>query len=286
MIKLFVSDLDGTLLNENHEVSQANIDAVKEMRKHGISFLPASGRSYLGLQAAISALHIHPKCICLNGAEFYDNDGNRLISNPISIEKTKEIQVLLKTLDCYTDYYCEDAHYLVYGGNDLEAFFLERFAFLFYGEKLDDPIEFLKENEALGETKTIARDEEILDKTILKIELVFKTDKAKAAALEKLNEIDDIITTSSHELNLEINSIEATKGHMIEQVCETYGYDKEEVVVVGDGINDIPMLEKFPNSYAMGQASDVVKKAAMFEADSNSNDGVAKLIHEIIANNK
>lgn len=283
-----MSDLDGTLLNRRHILADETREAVLALRKAGISFMPASGRDYQGVQGAISSLHIHPKCICLNGAEFYDNAGNLVISNPIPNEVVRNVQQVIDALGCDCDYFGEDGRYIHITETitDLEAFLARRFQFLFRGEHMEDAHAFIQEHELTKSLHTEQDIEVILAKVILKVELIFETDEAKALAIKKLAQIEGIITTSSHELNLEINSIEATKGHMVEQVCANYGYHKDEVVVIGDGVNDIPMLKLFPNSYAMGQANEQVKAAANFVADSNKNHGVAKLIYQILENNK
>ena len=73
---------------------------------------------------------------------------------------------------------------------------------------------------------------------------------------------------------------------MVESVCKLYGIKKEEVVVIGDNYNDLTMFQKFPNSYAMGNAVAELKEMARFVADTNYNDGVAKVMYEVIERNK
>lgn len=283
MIRLFVSDLDGTLLNDQHVLSEENRKAVQLLRSKGISFMPASGRDYHGVQMAIEESYLQPKAICLNGAEFYDNDGKLLISNPLSKESVAAVQAVIDKYELDADYYTSLGRCILYGGDDLKTHLIERIKKAAPKEMREDPLRFMeriKFFDTLIVEKTI---EGILERTILKIETRFDDLELREQVLQELETIEGIITTSSSLHNLEINSIEATKGHMIEQVCETYGYKKEEVIVIGDGMNDIPMLERFPNSYAMGQAPQAVKDVAKFETDSNANDGVAKLIYKILA---
>jgi len=283
LIRLFVSDLDGTLLNDQHILSVENRKAVQLLRSKGISFMPASGRDYHGVQMAIEESHLTPKAICLNGAEFYDNDGTLLISNPLSPKSLEAVQMIIDKYELDADYYTSLGRCILYSGDDLKTHLIERIRKAAPKEMREDPLRFMeriKFFDTLIVEKTI---EGILERTILKIETRFDNLELREQVLQELETIEGIITTSSSPHNLEINSIEATKGHMIEQVCATYGYKKEEVVVVGDGMNDIPMLERFPNSYAMGQAPQAVKNAANYETESHANDGVAKLIYKILA---
>ena len=72
---------------------------------------------------------------------------------------------------------------------------------------------------------------------------------------EFLKKRQDITITSSAAWNIEITDRQVNKGTMLEQIAEYYGYSKEEVLVFGDGKNDILMFEKFPHSRAMGKCS-------------------------------
>ena len=283
MIRLFVSDLDGTLLNSEHDLSQENRKAVQLLRSKGISFMPASGRDYHGVQMAIEESHLKPKAICLNGAEFYDNDGTLLISNPLSKESVAVVQNVIDKFELDVDYYTSLGRCILYAGDDLKTHLIERIKKIGPQEMREDPLRFM-ERIKFFDTLIVEKDmSKILTHTILKIEMRFDDLKKREQVLEELKTIEGIITTSSSLHNLEINSIHATKGNMVEQVCEIYGYKKEEVIVIGDGMNDISMLEKFPNSYAMGQAQQEVKDVAKFEVESNTNDGVAQLIYRILA---
>ncbi|OCN03821.1 hypothetical protein A4S06_04450 [Erysipelotrichaceae bacterium MTC7] len=284
MIRLFVSDLDGTLLNEDHVVSEENIKAVELLRKHGVSFMPASGRDYLALQQAIAPINVRPKCIALNGAQFYDNDGNCLVSNPMSADDVNRVQEVLDEYGLSPDYYASEGRYVMYDGDDFEGFMRERILSLFHGEKQDNLDEII--NNFTKDYHVETNLTSILNLEILKIEIICKDAQMKVSLKKALDAMPGIIVTSSHEFNLEVNASSATKGHAIQQVCDVYGYHPDEVLVVGDGINDIPMLKAFTNSYAMGQASDEVKAVATYEAASNQEDGVAKLIYQVLEANE
>ena len=81
--------------------------------------------------------------------------------------------------------------------------------------------------------------------------------------------------------NIEITSGKTDKGLAILEYCRLKHIREDEVVVIGDSGNDIAMLKRFENSYAMGNADAETKKAARHVALSNSEQGVARLLHEI-----
>ena len=78
MIKLFASDMDGTLLNEKHVISKENAHAVKQLQAAGIEFIIATGRDYNMVRFLLDPHDIQCRVIGLNGATVYDVDGTLL----------------------------------------------------------------------------------------------------------------------------------------------------------------------------------------------------------------
>ena len=286
MIRLFISDFDGTLLNEKHTISETTKEAIMALRKSGVSFMPASGRDYLMIMNEMDKVNLTPKCIALNGGELYDNDGTLLISNPISKKALIEIVELLEVNEDV------DAVFFAQDGRNVHKDPAQKDLY-FENRKKNHPFFKTMEGDAANhffdKLKKITifepEIEKIITKPVSKIDMNFSNLHLRQAMLERLKQIEDIVVTSSIAHNLEINSTYATKGHMAKKVCAFYGYDEDEVAVIGDNINDVSMLSMFKNSYAMGQASDEVKQHATFIADTNANDGVAKVMYEIIQKN-
>lgn len=286
MIRLFISDFDGTLLDPSHTIAEETKVAIKALRESGVSFMPASGRDYLMIMNEMDKVDLHPKCIALNGGEFYDNDGTIKISNPIGKKQLLEMVSMVQGHDVDVVFFTE-AGCVINADPSPKEYMIERRlstrAFIDEKEK-----QGFKEMMVKIYDNTIFEPsiEKIMAKTVIKMDVSFRSMSLRADFWNRLTQIDGIVTTSSAPHNLEINSTFATKGHMAKKICELYGYHEEEVVVIGDSINDISMLSMFPNSYAMGNASDEVKKYAKHVADSNANHGVAKVMYEIIEQNK
>ena len=80
----------------------------------------------------------------------------------------------------------------------------------------------------------------------------------------------------------DITSVNSTKGKAVDIVGKYLGLKKNEIVVIGDGENDISMFKVTPNSIAMGNAVDGIKKEANFVTDTNNNDGLAKVLEKIL----
>ena len=102
MIRLFASDMDGTLLNDKGYISDRTINAVKKLQKHGIHFIVNTGRDYRAAKRELDAASLSCDMICHSGACTYDVHGNgfHIASLPKSIAKQIPIQIhpSLKTL--------------------------------------------------------------------------------------------------------------------------------------------------------------------------------------------
>ena len=89
MIRLFASDMDGTLLNDKGYISDRTINAVKKLQKHGIHFIVNTGRDYRAAKRELDAASLSCDMICHSGACTYDMHGNgfHIASLPKSIAK-------------------------------------------------------------------------------------------------------------------------------------------------------------------------------------------------------
>lgn len=288
MIKIIASDMDGTLLNDKMMISETNINAINKATDSGIDFLIASGRQ---LDEAKPFLmdKFHPGFITLNGAEVYNKDEKLVSSNPIS--KTSVTKM--------TDYFNEHQLYFelitdkgVFS-NSLEkrtTSIAELLNILnpttTYEKALSDTKEILKH------AKTIYVDDydEILkddDTKIMKL-LVFdsRQDEIFDPLKAKFKTIDDIVITSSSPNNLEINSVNAQKGIALMEYAKQNGVKPEEVMAIGDNLNDYSMIKAAGVGVAMKNAVPEIANVADEHTDSNVNDGVAQIIEKVIQNNK
>ena len=95
MIKVIASDMDGTILNRKHRLSERNALAIKKAEEKGIQFMFATGRDYSGVAGIMEERRIRCACILLNGAEIRDEDGNVIQAFEMKKEKIKEAIAVL-----------------------------------------------------------------------------------------------------------------------------------------------------------------------------------------------
>ncbi|WP_106496612.1 Cof-type HAD-IIB family hydrolase [Lentibacillus sp. Marseille-P4043] len=127
-----------------------------------------------------------------------------------------------------------------------------------------------------------ARPENFYDHEWLKIGFD-SHDKAKLDSLvKKLSHHEELELTNSMPTNVEINPIGVNKANALASVCERIGITMDNVMAVGDSLNDIKMIQQAGIGVAMGNAQEAVKQAAYFVTDTNNQDGVANAIRRFV----
>ena len=244
MIRLIASDLDGTLLNEEGMLSEKTAECIRNAQQAGILWVAATGRSLKTASELMRTAGVSPEYLLLNGAEFRKSDGTLIFQ--------KSIQMLME-------------------------------------KKLDFEIntsvgDFSTDCEFCDTARPMPAVEKIFDAQI-KIQkiFIFSEEQNKLKNIKEfLKKRQDITVTSSATWNIEITDRQANKGAMLEQIAEYYGWSKEEVLVFGDGNNDISMFEKFPHSRAVKNAVESLKKNAEKVIESNRDDAVAQEVCRLL----
>jgi len=285
MIKLIASDMDGTLLDKNNDISEENLKAIKEAEKEGIHFAIASGRMYEDIKPFLDKYNLKCECIVLNGAEYRDKEGNVLEGIYVDKSKIKDILKIIEKDRVNVEIYTDKG---IYTNNSREEA-LEGGMFMvnyFHSEVTnhEEILKLAKEEHHYPILNYIDNIDEFLDKDIKigKIEVYDKCIDKVGELREKLKTIDGLAVASSVPFNIEINHIEAQKGIILAKVVEKMGIQKEDVAVIGDGLNDYSMFAEFPISFAMGNAVPEIKETAKYITDTNYNSGVAKAINKIL----
>ena len=262
MIKLIASDMDGTLLNEKMEVSDRNIQAIKDAQNAGIEFLIATGR---GLSEAEPFLRnqVHPGYITLNGAEVFDNKGEMISSNPISAESQNKVVDYFHKYDIYFEVVTNKGIF----SNDREAR-VNNLANLLV--KLNPGTSF---KQALRDTQERVKmmpmnfvdsyDHIFNDQSFKIMKLIgFNEHQHKVLAPMKkeiTKNIKDVVVTSSSPNNVEINSIDAQKGIALLQYAKKRNISPDEIMAIGDNLNDYSMIRDAGVGVAMKNAIPAIK---------------------------
>lgn len=267
-IKLIALDLDGTLLNSKKQLSEGNRIAISSCIQKGILIVPCTGRTVLGIPEVVKRIPGVRYAITTNGAVIEDMEENKLIdSRLLSNELAME---LLRLIDSYPVMYDP---YIDRRGVSEPRFF-----------------EHLSEYGLRPEIQTLIRQTrdvypniiefvEKSQKSVEKINLFFRDMEERYRLRAVLEKREDILVTSSMELNLEINAVGATKGNGILRLASHLGLKKEETMAVGDGENDFSMIQEAGLGVAMKNGKKELLDMADYITDTNDEDGVAVAIN-------
>lgn len=268
--KLIASDMDETLLNDEHAICQRNIDLILKAKEKGVKFVPATGRGFMSIQHDLKTLGLYDELgeyvISFNGGALTENKDNRMLYfDGLSFKKTKEIFEFGLKCDVCQHVYTQDKVY-VYNLTESEAKRIKN-------QKVE--CEIMEEN-------TI---DFLKDTPISKI-LYQNTDVLYLMSLEPLMkhiwEGECAVSYSSNRY-MEFNKIGVDKGQGLKHLAEILGIDIKDTIAVGDNYNDMPMLKVAGLSVAAQNAVDDVKKACDVTTDADNNEGViAEIIERYI----
>ena len=112
---------------------------------------------------------------------------------------------------------------------------------------------------------------------------IYKDSGVEAAARSLVEEFKDILQIScAGDMWLDCMAKDVNKGHAVKVIQDSLGIKPEETMAFGDQLNDVEMLKQAYYSFAVANARDEVKKAARFQADSNVNNGVLKILQNLL----
>ncbi|KAA9298987.1 MULTISPECIES: Cof-type HAD-IIB family hydrolase [Aerococcus] len=276
LIKLFVTDMDGTLLNDHHVISDANRQAILSLKDQEIEFMVATGRGYHSAQPLLDMQDLRCPMINLNGAVFTDINGQA------SQQKYFSGQLLSELLD-YFNYY--SINYSIMTQNQYYLYNPETFIDQIKAISQGDPKAMASAAQFIFDTNYIRDIRDYINgenEPALKV-MVFSEDHAILQQfIEHFDSHPELAVSSSGTDNLEITQRDATKGNALMAYAQSKGYQSDEILTIGDSHNDISMFHPVKYSYAMANASQLVKDQANYLAPSNKEDGVAQVIANLL----
>ncbi|WP_147678284.1 HAD family hydrolase [Algibacter pacificus] len=259
-VKLVVSDMDGTLLNNNSEVSDRFFKQFEALKKRNIHFVAASGRQYQSIVHKLDTIKHDISIIAENGGLMqYKNEINILLK--LSSEDVfKSIEILRKIPGCYIVLCGRKAAYVETKDDE----FISKFSEYYTAYKIVEDL-----------TKVTNDD-------FMKI-AVYHFESSENCILPNISGLkEDYKITISGQNWLDISHKNANKGYALHMLQKDMGISKNETMVFGDYNNDLQMLELAHFSYAMENAHPNVKKIANFETKSNMNEGVESVLEALI----
>ncbi|MFC4023636.1 sugar-phosphatase [Oceanobacillus longus] len=267
MYKLIAIDMDGTLLNDRHEVPEDVQHALDEAKRQGIKIVLCSGRPIGGMRSYIKALNLEEEgdfVIAYNGAFVQDTHTNEVVAE-LSLGYDDLVKLYDLSIELKTSMHFFDVDGLYTPNTDISEFtvlesYLNKIP-LRYRQVSDIPttlsmpkIMFIDEQESLNQT----------------IE----------ALPDNLKEQYTIVQSSPYFLEF-VHPL-ASKGNAVKKLAEQLGIKQEEVMSIGDNGNDLSMIKYAGCGVAMDNAIPEIKAAADFQTRSNNESGVAYAIEKLV----
>ena len=268
-IQLIVTDVDGTLLNSKQELDDTVLASIKQARASGVPIMIATGKA-VGpwTERILPALGSPCPEIFLQGLYIRDQDGNTLYSNTLADDVIKHCVALAKKLGVTL---------VLYGSNRIICDKRDHHAdrLIFYGEPtpeaVGDVVAYL-ERAPLDIHKVIfmADDPKIKDTVRPVVEMELATYK--------------VALTSAIEGMVEVLPPHASKGKGVQFVLEhILKVDPKAVMALGDGENDVEMLDMVGWGVAVANAGQKAKEAATWVLDESNDQGaVGKAIDRFV----
>jgi len=284
MIKLIATDMDGTLLNAAHEISEENINAIKYAQSKGITVVIATGRAFYEASTPMAETDLKVPYICLNGAEVRDESFNIMNTSHLNHELVERIKAILDREDVYYQVYTNRGIYTEDPTKDLDIYLdiAKQAGQEADVEKIKQGIQKRINNGTLKVVNSYEEIEDIPGELIMKV-LAFNPDLEKINAIgAELSAIPSLAISSSSRGNLEITHSDAQKGIALESIANQLNIDLKDVMALGDNLNDVSMLERVGYPVAVENAMPEVKAVAKYVTDTNENSGVGKAIMKLL----
>lgn len=271
--KLIAIDMDGTLLNNENEISNRNKEALHKAIEAGIYVVLSTGRILRSALYYSKSIELGNPIIACNGAVVSCGDENNILyENALELEAVEKLIQLAEENQIYYHFYDKDTFYSRTFGEKIAKYY----------ESYEDNLKKQQINlKLLEEPLNILKEE---NPTIYKFVFIEDNRNKLLHFRETLNDIDGINISSSWYNNVEVMNTGVSKGEGLKQLCKELKIDNSQVVAIGDNENDISMFKVAGLAVAMENGEEIIKEFSHVVTDTNDKDGVAKAIEKYVLN--
>ncbi len=270
-IKLIAVDIDGTLVNSKKQLTSKTKEVVSRAIQDGILVIPCTGRVASGIPACITKELDIQYIISANGANVWDVKQKRSIYSEGMDNKYAACMLsIIEEYDCFFDVFiagsafAEEDRLIIsnryVGNNEFNQYIINTR----YG------VNNLKNFVIAG------------NQQVEKINLFFHDLEIRTKVLKRLQPFSECQISSGIPTNIEITRKGIHKGQTLKDLAARFNITTDEIMAIGDGENDLDMLEIAGVSVAMENGVDSVRRIADYVTKSNEADGVAYAIERFI----
>lgn len=288
MYRLVAIDLDGTMLNRYGIVTEKTKQVIEQVQKNQIEVIISSGRPIDSIKTIAKEIKSENYFISGNGAILYDIKKDEILYEN-TLKKSKVLDIIK---------ICEEnsIFYNIYTEKEIISKTLNYNVLYYYKENLN------KDEENKTHINIVEDIYDYIlnrDEKIIKITICDNNQTIFNSIIRRLNEIGEIevldvshmsrktIKQGTEDIAIEyfyteISAKNVNKWNALEFLAEKMNIKKEEIITIGDNINDKKMIEGAGLGIAMQNGAPDVQKIADYVTESNDNDGVAKALETVL----
>ena len=267
MVKLVLSDLDGTIVDANGKCDASVVEAIQAFRQQGVKFAVCSGRPIPSVLPLLADWKLDDCCdyiVGSNGGEVLDVVRNkRVVSYTLEPEVIKEIIDIYEPLGAIPTYYSDDGILYVQEATPQTVIIANRLSMPY------------KEADIRS----------MINEPQIKEMFVVEPENMEAIEAYAKEHPDDRYIGFRTSVDLfEVNNRLLSKDVGAQVVGTLLNITADEMMAFGDTSNDIEMLSYVKYGIAMGNGTEDAKKVAYAVTDTVDNNGFAKYITQHVLN--
>ena len=260
-IKAIALDLDGTLLNSRNEISDYNKKIINKLKNDGIEIILCTGRPYNAMKKFRDELGLDNTVICFNGASVIDSEGNILLNTFLDNEICRELVRIGRERNIFHHGFM-DTRWLVPYFNETTQGYKDR----------------------SGLTETIVNFDDIVDLKFIKMMYIGNREILDSIHSELEEKFGDRIYKAFSTTNyLEVLNSHSSKAKALDFYLKKLGLSRDNLLVMGDGYNDLEMLKYAKVGVVMENAPVGLKSEFDYIAPDNNEDGVGKFLKDFFS---
>ncbi len=258
-IKLIVCDLDETIINSNGFIDKGNLDIIKKLSESGVRVVLCSGRPYAAMKIysdEIEKIRGAYYTISYNGALIHDDKEQIIYSTEVDAETVKRLIKISKEYGITLQLYKDGVVYV-----EKINKYVKR-----YINRAVMPAKEIDDLSVIGSSY----------KALFNYDFCEKFDNLKNKLSKEFRDLNVFYSEPGH---IEIINKSSSKGNAVKYLAEILGIKREEIICIGDGYNDVSMIEYAGCGIAMANAPEEVRDKADYVSKRTYNENVLEEVY-------
>ena len=255
-------DLDGTLLNSDHVVTQRNCEALRQLSKEGVLVVLVSGRMHQSILPISDQIGLENPIISYNGGMVkHAKTGEVFHHTPIAATTAMELVDYCDERNIHLNFCLDDQLYI----------------------RMENAWSELYESRTGVRATAVGNLRKLAGGEPTKMQVLDTPENVEGLILDFQRDFGDRLYITRTQIEyIEFMNPQVSKGPALKALAARVGVPMRLVVAFGDSYNDMSMMDAVGFSIAMGNAIDELKDSAHYITESNDNDGVAQAVERLL----